>query len=232
MQIGLNPASGTLSGTLTATTDASGTATFATLSINNADNGYTLAAFSGTQFVTSSFFNVLAASGNIVTRRPAEELDPAPRAAGEATSYPMGFNQGIAFAIPPAIMYAADLNNHQGREDHSLRGVLTIIAGTGAAGFTGDGGPAASAQINSPAGIAVDSSNNVYISGPRQLAHPQGRYQRHHHHHRRQCRQFRRRWRPRDQRGLERSQWDRLRFVRQSVYRRHQQSPHPYKVAA
>ncbi len=46
---------------------------------------------------------------------------------------------------------------------HSIS-IITTIAGTGASSFSGDGGQATSATINAPAGIAIDSSNNVYIS--------------------------------------------------------------------
>jgi len=43
-------------------------------------------------------------------------------------------------------------------------GTLTLVAGNSRAGFSGDGGPAVSAQLNSPQGVAVDSSGNVYIA--------------------------------------------------------------------
>jgi uncharacterized protein (TIGR03437 family) len=43
-------------------------------------------------------------------------------------------------------------------------GVLTTIAGTGTQGFSGDNGPAASAQLSNPSGIAVDSEGNVYFA--------------------------------------------------------------------
>jgi PKD repeat protein len=48
----------------------------------------------------------------------------------------------------------------------ALTGESTIatIAGSGIAGFAGDGGPALSAQLNEPRGVAVDSQGNVYIS--------------------------------------------------------------------
>ena len=45
----------------------------------------------------------------------------------------------------------------------SPAGVVTVIAGTGAFGSGGDGGPATQARLNSPDAIAVDASGNIYI---------------------------------------------------------------------
>jgi hypothetical protein len=44
------------------------------------------------------------------------------------------------------------------------QGILTIFAGTGEVGFSGDGGPAASAQLLHPVWVAVDRAGNVYIA--------------------------------------------------------------------
>jgi hypothetical protein len=63
MAIGNNPGGGTLSGTLTRTTNSSGVATFNNLSINNAGTGYTLvASSSGLTSATSSSFDVTTGS--------------------------------------------------------------------------------------------------------------------------------------------------------------------------
>ncbi len=43
-------------------------------------------------------------------------------------------------------------------------GTITTFAGTGKGGYSGDGGPASSAQLNYPLGVAADSAGNVYIS--------------------------------------------------------------------
>jgi streptogramin lyase len=43
-------------------------------------------------------------------------------------------------------------------------GVLTLVAGNGTPGFSGDNGPATSAQLNNPGGVAVGSSGSLYIA--------------------------------------------------------------------
>ncbi len=46
---------------------------------------------------------------------------------------------------------------------HSIS-VITTLAGTGTAGYSGDNGPATSAAIYYPSGVALDSSGNVYLN--------------------------------------------------------------------
>ena len=46
----------------------------------------------------------------------------------------------------------------------STNGTATLFAGTGRPGFSGDGGPAASAQLNAPAGLALDAHGNLFIA--------------------------------------------------------------------
>ena len=43
-------------------------------------------------------------------------------------------------------------------------GILTTLAGDGNPGFSGDNGPSTAAELNNPAGVAVDSSGNLYIA--------------------------------------------------------------------
>ena len=43
-------------------------------------------------------------------------------------------------------------------------GILTSVAGNGTTGFSGDGGPATSAQLSGPSAVAVDSADNLYIA--------------------------------------------------------------------
>ena len=60
-------------------------------------------------------------------------------------------------------LYIADYSNHRVRKV-TPAGVITTVAGTGVGGFGGDGGPAASAQLNGPSGLALDAVGNLYIA--------------------------------------------------------------------
>jgi len=60
-------------------------------------------------------------------------------------------------------IYVVETAGHRVRKvDHS--GAITTLAGTGVAGFSGDGGPSTKAQLASPYGVAADIFGNVYIA--------------------------------------------------------------------
>src|SRR5207249_921526 len=58
-------------------------------------------------------------------------------------------------------LYIADTFNHRIRKVSD--GVITTVAGNGTSGFSGDYGPASSAQLSNPRAVAVDSAGNLYI---------------------------------------------------------------------
>jgi uncharacterized protein (TIGR03437 family) len=60
-------------------------------------------------------------------------------------------------------IYVADAADNRIRKI-TTAGVIQTIAGTGVAGFAGDGGPAIQALLNQPYGLAVDSSGNLYVA--------------------------------------------------------------------
>src|SRR4051812_18385199 len=43
-------------------------------------------------------------------------------------------------------------------------GIITTVAGSGVAGFAGDGGPATNAQLNHPTGVIVDATGAILIA--------------------------------------------------------------------
>src|SRR5579871_3336012 len=59
-------------------------------------------------------------------------------------------------------LYVADYLNSRIRKI-GLDGTITTVAGTGVAGYTGDGGLAAAAEIAFPTGVALDSAGYLYI---------------------------------------------------------------------
>jgi len=59
-------------------------------------------------------------------------------------------------------LFIADWGNNRMRKVSG--GVITTIAGNGIQGLTGDNGPATSAQLEFPEGVAVDTAGNVYIA--------------------------------------------------------------------
>ncbi len=81
---------------------------------------------------------------------------------GPATAAQLNFPIGVAVDSLGNV-YIADQANNRIRKVTAF-GVITTAAGKGTAGFSGDGGLAASAQLNSPSGVAVDSSGNLYIA--------------------------------------------------------------------
>jgi hypothetical protein len=61
-------------------------------------------------------------------------------------------------------LLVADQYNHRVRKVLTATGIITTIAGTGTAGFAGDGGLAKNARLNQPTGLFVDKDNNIYIA--------------------------------------------------------------------
>jgi trimeric autotransporter adhesin len=60
-------------------------------------------------------------------------------------------------------VYIADLDNNVIRKINAS-GVINTVVGNGTGGYSGDGGAATLAELKSPCGIAVDDSENIYIS--------------------------------------------------------------------
>ena len=81
---------------------------------------------------------------------------------GPATSAELAFPSGVA-VDSAGNLYIADDGNHRVRRV-DLTGTITTVAGTSSRGFSGDGGPATSAELDGPIGVAVDGAGNLYIA--------------------------------------------------------------------
>ncbi len=66
-------------------------------------------------------------------------------------------------AAPDGSIYIGDAQNHRVRRV-SATGIISTVAGTGAAGFSGDGANALSAQLNYPGALALDALGNVFVA--------------------------------------------------------------------
>lgn len=82
---------------------------------------------------------------------------------GAATSALLDQPMGIAVNTAGDVFFA-DSNRHVIRKIAAGTGIISTIVGTGTAGYSGDGGPASSATISAPIGLAIDNSGNLYIS--------------------------------------------------------------------
>ena len=82
---------------------------------------------------------------------------------GAANAATMGNPWGVATDANGNI-YIADYYNNAVRKVDAATGIMTTFAGTGVAGYNGDGIAASTAQLNGPAGITIDGSGNIYIA--------------------------------------------------------------------
>ena len=76
---------------------------------------------------------------------------------GPATSATLYYPNGVGLDTADNV-YIADTYNHRIRKVTISTGIITTFAGTGTSSYSGDNGPATSATLKYPAGVAVDSA--------------------------------------------------------------------------
>jgi len=85
-----------------------------------------------------------------------------PSATHDSTSASRGLKASVASSRGE--MHEADGCYHRVRRVDAATGIITTVAGNGTRGYSGDDGPAAAASLDTPAGVAQDTSGNLFIA--------------------------------------------------------------------
>ena len=83
---------------------------------------------------------------------------------GPATQASLNMPHELQFG-PDGHLYVAERDNHVVRKVDARTGLISTLAGTGVGGFSGDGGPAAAAQLRAPHSIAVTPDGGALLIG-------------------------------------------------------------------
>ncbi len=157
---GLTPDWGTVTfsdqgGAIGSETLVNGVAEFTTSSLPAGVDTIT-ASYSGTvQFAPSTTGTIVTTAGN---GTPGYDGDTGPANAAEL-NYPFGVAVNSAGDV-----FIADSANNRVREIVKATGDIITVAGDGVAGYSGNGGPATDAELNSPLTLALDAAGNLFIS--------------------------------------------------------------------
>ena len=115
----------------------------------------------------------IAETGNHVIRR----IDPSGNITAVAGTGVQGFSGEGGAAVSAQLdspeglaldgagdLYIADTHNHRIRKVAAATRIITTVAGTGAAGFSGDNGAATAAQLDLPTALALDAGGDLYLA--------------------------------------------------------------------
>ncbi len=135
----------------------------AALSMLNGNAGMALDAGGNLYFADRGNHRVrrISRGGVITTVAGSDAVTPVVEG-GAATSGRLQGPTDVAVA-PDGTIYVAEFDGHRVLR-LNLDGSVSVVAGTGTPGFSGDGGLGPAAQINSPRALAVDGEGNLYIA--------------------------------------------------------------------
>ena len=123
---------------------------------------YTVTNSCGTAFTVADVIVGSCTPGTVISTFAGSHVPGYTGDGGAATAATIGSPFGVA-ADGAGNVYIADYFNNTVRKV-SHAGIMTTIAGTGAAGYNGDNMPATAAQLNGPQGIAFDAFGNIYVA--------------------------------------------------------------------
>ena len=81
---------------------------------------------------------------------------------GLATSAELNLPYGVA-VDSAGNLYIAEYGGNRVRKVNTS-GIISTVAGNGVPGYSGDGGPAISAELSVPCGVTLDAAGNIYIA--------------------------------------------------------------------
>ncbi len=125
------------------------------IAFDTAGNAYIADSYSSHIFKVDTSGNLTLVAGN-GTRGYSGDGGPATNAA-------LNGPEGV-FVDGSGDIFIADTENSVIREITASNGNITTVAGNGIAGYSGDGGDATRAQLDSPYGVFVDGSGNIFIA--------------------------------------------------------------------
>ncbi len=120
----------------------------------------------GNLYIGDSSNNVIrkvAASTGIITSVAGNGKAGYSGDGGAAISAEMWDPRGLT-VDPAGNLYITDSGNGVIRKVTTSTGIITTVGGNGSRGYTGDGGAAASAEMNLPNGVAADGAGNLYVA--------------------------------------------------------------------
>jgi hypothetical protein len=110
----------------------------------------------------------LAASNNIIVTYAGTGQQGYSGDNGQATAAQLNSPTGVVLDNSSHIFFSDTGNQRIRKVDKGTGGgaggVITTVAGNGTAGYSGDGGPATAAKVNTPTGIVVTSGGNIYFA--------------------------------------------------------------------
>jgi sugar lactone lactonase YvrE len=127
------------------------------VALDGARNLYVANAYYGRIFKVDTTGNVIVVAGNGAWGRHSNG-DGSP-----AVSANLEYPNDVALDSSGNI-FIADRSDCRIRKVSAQTGNISTVAGTGTCYYSGDGGPATSAELNDPSGVAVDKSGNLFIA--------------------------------------------------------------------
>jgi sugar lactone lactonase YvrE len=112
---------------------------------------------------STATYTITSGANDVITTVAGDGVHGFSGVSGPATSAEFGTPQGTALDSA-GNLYFSDTDNHVVWMLSAQTGNLSVVAGNGTPGYSGDGGPAGSAQLNYPLGIALDNAGNLYVA--------------------------------------------------------------------